>query len=306
MQFLVITCASLTWVGTVSLGGIDHHQHEALRSGSVLMPCNASRRVPDHLWCQWAPCGGRGREGKQLIGSAEALLSQMLLVPECVMLLTETPRKRLASLPLASQKPMYAEIVEVRLGDGTIRRGQVLEVDGNRAVVQVFEGTSGVDNRKTTLEFTGEVRTMLVFVCFELSLWGSAISMSTSRCTLQTHRLWWYITAVQVFVIASSVGLYHVLVATSHFRGILEALQVQHGNPCSMLCQQSTPDQIPHWWQCVQQPASVINSCCPLSPSMHSLPLSGPSRLLALTLFLHFLWGCALLCPTGAQDASVT
>lgn len=56
------------------------------------------------------------------------------------------------------QKPMYAEIVEVRLGDGTIRRGQVLEVDGNRAVVQVFEGTSGVDNRKTTLEFTGEVR----------------------------------------------------------------------------------------------------------------------------------------------------
>jgi V-type H+-transporting ATPase subunit B len=30
-------------------------------------------------------------------------------------------------------------------------------VDGNRAVVQVFEGTSGVDNRKTTLEFTGDV-----------------------------------------------------------------------------------------------------------------------------------------------------
>jgi V-type H+-transporting ATPase subunit B len=52
---------------------------------------------------------------------------------------------------------MYAEIVEVRLGDGTVRRGQVLEVDGTRAVVQVFEGTSGVDNRKTTLEFTGDV-----------------------------------------------------------------------------------------------------------------------------------------------------
>lgn len=61
------------------------------------------------------------------------------------------------ALMLLVQKPMYAEIVEVRLGDGTIRRGQVLEVDGNRAVVQVFEGTSGVDNRKTTLEFTGEV-----------------------------------------------------------------------------------------------------------------------------------------------------
>lgn len=60
-------------------------------------------------------------------------------------------------LVLNVQKPKYSEIVEVRLGDGTIRRGQVLEVDGSRAVVQVFEGTSGIDNRKTTLEFTGEV-----------------------------------------------------------------------------------------------------------------------------------------------------
>lgn len=56
------------------------------------------------------------------------------------------------------QEPRYAEIVDIRLGDGTCRRGQVLEVDGTRAVVQVFEGTSGIDNRKTTLEFTGEVR----------------------------------------------------------------------------------------------------------------------------------------------------
>ena len=33
----------------------------------------------------------------------------------------------------------------------------MLEVDGERAVVQVFEGTSGVDGRNTKLEFTGEV-----------------------------------------------------------------------------------------------------------------------------------------------------
>lgn len=56
------------------------------------------------------------------------------------------------------QKPKYAEIVNIRLGDGSSRRGQVLEVDGDRAVVQVFEGTSGIDSRGTTLEFTGEVR----------------------------------------------------------------------------------------------------------------------------------------------------
>ncbi|GMP81722.1 hypothetical protein CsSME_00036339 [Camellia sinensis var. sinensis] len=52
--------------------------------------------------------------------------------------------------------PKYQEIVNIRLGDGTIRRGQVLEVDGEKAVVQVFEGTSGIDNKYTTVQFTGE------------------------------------------------------------------------------------------------------------------------------------------------------
>ena len=55
------------------------------------------------------------------------------------------------------QSAQYAEIVNIQLGDGSHRRGQVLEVDGERAVVQVFEGTSGVDGRNTKLEFTGEV-----------------------------------------------------------------------------------------------------------------------------------------------------
>lgn len=31
----------------------------------------------------------------------------------------------------------YAEIVNVRLGDGSLRKGQVLEIAGKRAVVQV-------------------------------------------------------------------------------------------------------------------------------------------------------------------------
>ena len=62
------------------------------------------------------------------------------------------------------QKPRYAEIVNLKLGDGTSRRGQVLEVDGQRAVVQVFEGTTGIDNQGTTLEFTGEVQLMVLVV----------------------------------------------------------------------------------------------------------------------------------------------
>ena len=35
------------------------------------------------------------------------------------------------------QGPKYQEIVNLTLSDGTTRRGQILEVDGERAVVQV-------------------------------------------------------------------------------------------------------------------------------------------------------------------------
>lgn len=52
--------------------------------------------------------------------------------------------------------PKYAEIVSLTLADGTVRTGQVLEVAGNKAVVQVFEGTSGIDVKSTRVEFSGE------------------------------------------------------------------------------------------------------------------------------------------------------
>ncbi|KAK0545738.1 Vacuolar ATP synthase subunit B [Tilletia horrida] len=51
--------------------------------------------------------------------------------------------------------PSYNEIVSLTLPDGTRRGGQVLEVSGNKAVVQVFEGTSGIDVRDTHIEFSG-------------------------------------------------------------------------------------------------------------------------------------------------------
>ena len=38
--------------------------------------------------------------------------------------------------------PKYAEIVNVTLGDGTVRKGQVLEIQGKRAVVQVSISTA--------------------------------------------------------------------------------------------------------------------------------------------------------------------
>ncbi|KAF8827678.1 hypothetical protein HHX47_DHR4000098 [Lentinula edodes] len=45
--------------------------------------------------------------------------------------------------------------VKLTLPDGSKRGGQVLEVQGKKAIVQVFEGTSGVDVKATHVEFTG-------------------------------------------------------------------------------------------------------------------------------------------------------
>ncbi|CAN6644249.1 V-type proton ATPase subunit B [Trichomonascus vanleenenianus] len=58
--------------------------------------------------------------------------------------------------------PRFSEIVDLTLPDGTQRAGQVLEVRGDRAVVQVFEGTSGIDVKKTRVEFTGQGMTIPV------------------------------------------------------------------------------------------------------------------------------------------------
>ncbi len=41
-----------------------------------------------------------------------------------------------------------------------MRKGQVLEIFGNKAIVQVFEGTSGIDNTRTHCEFTGDIMRM--------------------------------------------------------------------------------------------------------------------------------------------------
>ncbi|XP_067884761.1 V-type proton ATPase subunit B, brain isoform-like isoform X1 [Heterodontus francisci] len=53
--------------------------------------------------------------------------------------------------------PKYAEIVNFTLPDKSERSGQVLEVVGSKAVVQVFEGTSGIDAKLTACEFTGDI-----------------------------------------------------------------------------------------------------------------------------------------------------
>jgi len=50
----------------------------------------------------------------------------------------------------------YGEVVEIVTPGGEVKRGQVLDAYEDRAVVQVYEGTSGIDTMQTRVRFTGE------------------------------------------------------------------------------------------------------------------------------------------------------
>jgi len=50
----------------------------------------------------------------------------------------------------------YNEVVRIKTSDGEERTGQVLEAFMDKAVVQVFEGTKGLDTDKTSARFIGE------------------------------------------------------------------------------------------------------------------------------------------------------
>ena len=50
----------------------------------------------------------------------------------------------------------FNEIAEITLPDGSIRRGQVLELDGDKALLQVFEGTTGLNPFQTKVRFEGK------------------------------------------------------------------------------------------------------------------------------------------------------
>ncbi|MEM3538813.1 MAG: V-type ATP synthase subunit B [Nitrososphaerales archaeon] len=60
----------------------------------------------------------------------------------------------------------YDELVEIELESGEKRLGKVLEVGGGRAVIQVFEGTSGISITGTKVRFLG--KTMDIPVSLEL------------------------------------------------------------------------------------------------------------------------------------------
>jgi len=56
----------------------------------------------------------------------------------------------------------FGEVVRIRTGTGEERNGQVLESRENLAIVQVFEGTSGIDTKNTSVRFIGDTMKLVV------------------------------------------------------------------------------------------------------------------------------------------------
>ena len=50
----------------------------------------------------------------------------------------------------------YGHIVDIELGDGSIRHGQILQVEKDKVLVQVFEGTESINVCDTTVRFIGK------------------------------------------------------------------------------------------------------------------------------------------------------
>lgn len=54
----------------------------------------------------------------------------------------------------------FDELVHIQLQDGQIRQGQVLEIEEDKALVQLFEGTSGINLRDSKAKFLGHPLTL--------------------------------------------------------------------------------------------------------------------------------------------------
>ncbi len=56
----------------------------------------------------------------------------------------------------------FGHIVDIELSHGSIRHGQILQVEKDKVLVQVFEGTRGIDVDKSTVRFLGKPLTFNV------------------------------------------------------------------------------------------------------------------------------------------------
>jgi len=58
----------------------------------------------------------------------------------------------------------YGEIVEIEIGDGSIRHGQILQVEKDKVLVQIFEGTEGIDVHSATVRMLGKPQELAVSI----------------------------------------------------------------------------------------------------------------------------------------------
>ena len=54
------------------------------------------------------------------------------------------------------QEAKFGQIVDIEIADGTMRHGQILQVERDKVLVQVFEGTEGIDIERSTVRFLGK------------------------------------------------------------------------------------------------------------------------------------------------------
>ncbi len=50
----------------------------------------------------------------------------------------------------------FGHIVDIEIADGSVRHGQILQVEKDKVLVQVFEGTEGINVDKSTVRFLGK------------------------------------------------------------------------------------------------------------------------------------------------------
>jgi len=54
----------------------------------------------------------------------------------------------------------YGETVNIKVDNDEIRKGKIIKIEGDKVVVQVFEGTSGISTVNTSVKFMGEPLTI--------------------------------------------------------------------------------------------------------------------------------------------------
>ena len=54
----------------------------------------------------------------------------------------------------------YGDVVSIKINNSEMRKGRVIKIDGDKVIIQVFEGTTGISTDNSSVKFTGEPLTI--------------------------------------------------------------------------------------------------------------------------------------------------